>query len=347
MNDVFNRFFESLSSRMYKENDLSDITYSLLQSSEKFMEVFVSFITEDPIKQKNGFEVSREYSLDPKNRPDFFFIGQDEVILLENKVWDTNYHFHDYEKALSLHLSSYMQYKPKAPFKALISAHTLSPENIAVANSNGFKVIYWSEFVDLLKLEMSKRNFNAEEIPLVGGYVKYLEEVVKTVEIGKIKLDREALQSIVNLVQLMQRIVLQSVDEYAGSAGFSYKMDKINKQANADGSSGLGYIITKNGGNASAFASFYLQYSYKGNKGNPAILIELPYNWNSDLNKKIPDEVGQTFVFDMMNLKDKEGCAFMLKDSLSEVFYNGDQEAQIGTLKSFYDEVNTVIEKYL
>jgi|GEM_PF-2568806 len=344
MKDVLTQFFASLSKRMYKENDLSDITYSLLQSSEKFMEVFVSFITNNKSRQKNSFEISREYSLDAQNRPDFFFIGKDEVILLENKVWDTNYHFNDYEKALSSHLGSYMQYIQKAPVKALISAHRLGHENIITAASNGFEVIYWFDFIKLLKQEIANGNFSADETSLVGGYVKYLEEVVKTVEIGEIKLTSESLKSIVNLLKLMKGIVIRSSEEHDGSTGFSYKTDSRNKQASGDTLSGLGYIITKNGSNESAFASFYLQYDYKG---KPAILIELPYDWNSGLNSRIAFEVGQTFDFERQDRSHKEGCAFILKDSLFEVFYEADQEKQTRALLSFYNEVNAVIEKYL
>lgn len=338
MNDIINQFFRNLSNRMYKENDLSDITYSLINSSEKLKGIFISFVTNKK-RQNVNYDVTREYSLDEKNRPDFFFVSNDDVILLENKIWDMDYHFEDYKEALSIHMSSNFQYQSIPPLKALISAHRLSKHTLQLAMDYGFEISYWYNFVKLLKQEITRATFNADECELVKGYVKYLEEVIKVPEIGKIQFTSETLKSITYLIELMKYIVKQY-----DSKDYEYSLDTINKKSNTERSTGVGYIIKSKINNEYACVSFYLQYEYKGSS---AILIELPLGWNKDINSRITKTIGLTYDFEGQNLKYKDGCAFIMKQSLFEEFLKSDKEKQEQTILSFFKEVNDVIEKYI
>jgi len=344
MGGTLERFFACLSERMYKENDLSDITYALINTSEDFKRIFISFITKSGKKQAQcaNYEVSREFPLDDRNRPDFLFIGGNEAILLENKVWDRDYHFKDYSDALLNQMSSHMQYQAYHPLKALISAHILGNQDIQSGKNHGFEISYWHDFIALLKDEIAKGAFAAnkykdDQKDLINGYVKYLEEVVKVPEIGRIQFTKETLKSIIDLSALMKLIVRQH-----HSQNYDYELTSANTKLNTGNSTGIAYIITKNGSNKRAFVNFYLQYDYKG---SPAIIIDLPLNVNKDINDRITSTSTGTYVFEGQNLEPKEGCAFIMADI--EGFLESDKKGQEQKIKDFFQEANGAIEKYI
>jgi hypothetical protein len=93
----YQRFFESLAERFGgAETKLSDVTYAMLNSNSEFLLEFAKFFGFS-IHDNQPCEVEREYPLGNGFRVDLAIKqGQSEVYLIENKIFDGNYHFDDY-----------------------------------------------------------------------------------------------------------------------------------------------------------------------------------------------------------------------------------------------------------
>ncbi len=73
-------FIGFLSWRMRNENDLSDITWALCQASEKFANLFLTYIFgKDANNYTQISEFHREYSRGD-SRPDMFFKNNETII---------------------------------------------------------------------------------------------------------------------------------------------------------------------------------------------------------------------------------------------------------------------------
>ena len=116
--------FYNLSQRLWNENDLSDVTWAMTQTSDKFMAEFIRFFF--PKEEFDEIDLIREYA-QGNCRPDFYFKRGKEVYLIECKIGDVNQHFDDYIKEF------------KIPHKRLgyITNYTL--------NKPGFTVKTWTE----------------------------------------------------------------------------------------------------------------------------------------------------------------------------------------------------------
>ena len=144
-------FFLNISQRMRNENDLSDITWAMTQTSDKFLTEFLRFFF--PKDEFDEIELIREYA-QGNNRPDFYFKSGKDVYLIECKIWDDHQHFDDYIKEFGI------------PHKRLgyITNYTL--------NKPGFTVKTWTELYKYLKKQIPP-----EEAPLWNGYLVYLQKV--------------------------------------------------------------------------------------------------------------------------------------------------------------------------
>ena len=144
-------FFLNISQRMRNENDLSDITWAMTQTSDKFLTEFLRFFF--PKDEFDDIELIREYA-QGNNRPDFYFKSGKDVYLIECKIWDDHQHFDDYIKEFGI------------PHKRLgyITNYTL--------NKPGFTVKTWTELYKYLKNQIPP-----EEAPLWNGYLVYLQKV--------------------------------------------------------------------------------------------------------------------------------------------------------------------------
>ena len=95
------KFFRELSSRMYKENDLSDMVYALCRSNSDFMQFFLNFIFGDGKLNARDFRIEREVSFE-NDRPDFVLTKKDsgERYFIEVKIGDRSQHFAQYSERL-------------------------------------------------------------------------------------------------------------------------------------------------------------------------------------------------------------------------------------------------------
>lgn len=97
--EALSAFFSALAERAYKENDLSDVTYALLEANNAFRQFFLDFFF--PHEGLEGVKVviEREHVIGD-SRPDFWIRNRNEVYLVEVKIWDGGHHFEQYHKRL-------------------------------------------------------------------------------------------------------------------------------------------------------------------------------------------------------------------------------------------------------
>lgn len=90
------KFFEALSERAYKENDLSDVTYAMCGADVKFRQFFLDFFFKDAHLDASKVTIEREHS-EANGRPDFWIKDEEGIgYIVEVKIWDGNHHFEQY-----------------------------------------------------------------------------------------------------------------------------------------------------------------------------------------------------------------------------------------------------------
>ena len=97
------KFFEALSERAYKENDLSDVTYALCESDSCFRQFFINFFFKNhhPKIDASKVVITREVSTE-WGRPDFYIRDNNGTLfIIEVKIWDGNHHFEQYYDILA------------------------------------------------------------------------------------------------------------------------------------------------------------------------------------------------------------------------------------------------------
>ena len=144
-------FISNLSLRLNSENNLSDITWTMCQTSDIFQSVFLQFFF--PKEKLTEVYLQRELP-DEDSRPDFYFEHDGKVFLIECKIWDRNHHFEQYTK----------QFKIPNEQLGYITNYPMLKE--------GFSVRTWTELYIYIKNRIPK-----EEESLWNGYLEYLQEV--------------------------------------------------------------------------------------------------------------------------------------------------------------------------
>ena len=94
-----NKFFKALSERAYKENDLSDVTYSMCESNKVFRQFFLDFFFRSFNIDAQAVTITREYATE-WGRPDFYIRRGNELFIVEVKIWDGSHHFEQYKEIL-------------------------------------------------------------------------------------------------------------------------------------------------------------------------------------------------------------------------------------------------------
>ena len=102
MSTNFEAFVGGISERMYKENDLSDVTYALCIGNKEFRQFFLDFFFRDSHLNAEEVDIYREWNDKWKNRPDFCIIDKNEgrYFFVEVKLQDHNLHFKPYRESL-------------------------------------------------------------------------------------------------------------------------------------------------------------------------------------------------------------------------------------------------------
>ena len=97
--EALSAFFSVLAERAYRENDLSDVTYALLEANRAFRQFFLDFFFPHEGLEGEKVVIEREHVIGD-SRPDFWIRNGNEVYLVEVKIWDGGHHFEQYHKIL-------------------------------------------------------------------------------------------------------------------------------------------------------------------------------------------------------------------------------------------------------
>lgn len=158
-------FFDALFDRLYKENDLSDITYAMCKTSEGFNRFFLETMFPDELFSFDGhWEREYESSIvvnDKKSRVDFYYEEDGRKYIIENKINDWNTHDEQYSKA-------YPDCK-----RAFIANYPYRKQYYDHCET-------WKSL--LKKLKESSLSSDSEEKTILSGYISYLSKVVNYME---------------------------------------------------------------------------------------------------------------------------------------------------------------------
>lgn len=189
--NLTNTFFRQLAIRLKTENNLSDVTWAVCNSSSQFRSFFINFFF-PAIEVDTTIELKREQS-DDAGRPDFGFKFKDKQYFIEFKKYDQNHHsnyadIHGYDCV------------------ALISIYSL-PSNLYK-----YKLTRWKNFIDQLEDHLQKVEWNNEELDLVSGYIEFVRQSCGLIKYKNMKLDN--LQSLFQFNHLIQELTNSSFDNF-------------------------------------------------------------------------------------------------------------------------------------
>ena len=176
---IVESFISNLSKRLYNENDLSDITWTMCVTSDNFLEAFLGFFFPD---EKFGkVSIQREVS-DEDSRPDFYFEHDGKIYLIECKIGDRNHHFEQYTT----------HYEIPNERLGYITNYPMRKE--------GFVVHTWTD----LYLYLSKC-IPQEELELWIGYLKYVKQVCN-IFIPKQPMNLDGMYSLYTFYKLLDEV---------------------------------------------------------------------------------------------------------------------------------------------
>jgi hypothetical protein len=187
---IIKNFFSNLSWRCAKENDLSDITWAVCQTSETFKMLFLKFFFPNVIFNKiNSFEreVSKEDS-----RADFVIDNDGQIFVIECKIGDTNHHFEQY----------IVTYNIKREQLGYIVNYNLS--------KTGFEVKTWEQLYDFVE---ENKTENEEEKIIFDGYLEYLKSVCGIIKI-KGKMELKGVYSLYCFNVILKSVINRSTDKF-------------------------------------------------------------------------------------------------------------------------------------
>lgn len=214
-----NIFFEQLAKYYRHENDLSNITVALCNSSDIFREIFVHFFFPE-IRIENIKEISREiWDVNGMgSRVDIHItLDNDEIFIVEVKKGDRNHHFGQYEISFDI---------DKSNFGYITNYYCTEGKAL------GYDVKTWGSFYDALE-----QSDNLDS--LSKSYKSYLKIVCGITKYTSI-MNLKSLKSIPQFFQTMDTIVaresdnlyISPLDEKRGAWNYSYKGFSINSKAN-------------------------------------------------------------------------------------------------------------------
>lgn len=179
-----NRFFTALSERMYKENNLSDITYALCEADVKFRQFFLDFFFHDAQLRASEVMIERETCFKKSGRPDFCMWTRDGgLYIVEVKIYDGNHHFEQYHDILEKNngngdnsgKSAWKRLGYIANYEEVKGVTIEKVKDVKIeckfAREVCSRVATWSEFMDELG------RYRGFDDPVIQGYVEYVRHV--------------------------------------------------------------------------------------------------------------------------------------------------------------------------
>lgn len=308
---------EKLSERFQSENDLSDITYTLLCADNDFKKAFLNLIFKN-MEIEDILYIQRELSEDD-SRPDFIIETSKAKYLIEVKKWDKNHHFAQYKKTFS-------DYE-----RAYITNYELGDEKKSYESDYLF--FTWKEiYDDLSKINSTKAN------PVITGYLKYLKNICSFMGIKDMRFD-----NLCNLAQF-NTFVNELISRQYGNLICNPYDTKYNFSMTYSGS----YFSLKTK-EEKKFIYPWFGVTYTEEETSIQIYLEFDKGWCSIL-KENKEEINNA-----MKSKDNIDCKVnnngIYISLTSEVFLKLCKENDVGKQKeiltTFFENTISVLETYL
>jgi hypothetical protein len=189
---MLGKVFADLGHRMRNENHLSDVTWAFAQNSPAFL---MSFAEVFGFAIGERAEISREVPLGDGGRVDFLIKSGDATFLIENKLYDINYHLREYKASPE---------GQKASGLAIIANHSLDLISRQQAEELGYRVAMWSQFAGLLQSKVEE-GLPDDEKNCFTMYLEYLKEVCPVMEVKEFRL--QDLTSLFYLSNLIESVI--------------------------------------------------------------------------------------------------------------------------------------------
>ena len=305
--------FRHLARRLRRENDLSDVTWAVVQTVPALGRDICRFFGV-AVAPEYPLNVHREYPIGSGYHVDVAFVTRDRILLLENKLWDQQYHLEEYAETTRTQEEASL---------ALISNHRLASSALELASQHRWQVKYWEDLLDFL----CKQNY-VEYQPLVEGYLAYVKGVCDLATIGLIRLEDSTLHSLRDLNILIKRVIESSGD------AVGCKLYTSNPRGYGPSWSGWNYSLEKTHFGKPAWPLFGVDFTEAA-----CICITLDEDWNPQIVPKLRPLVGsRDEVCEIGEYGD--GIGFTLLADRYRSLNSLDREAQKKELEDFFLHVN-------
>lgn len=281
MTTDMNQFFKAIASRMWKENDLSDMTYALCESNELFKQFFLDFFFKEANLDAKYAKFTREYAVGD-SRPDFWIDTPQGQYIVEVKIWDANHHFEQYLPYIH----------GDATRLGYIAAYKIDVDEKGNPVSDKYPgVRTWKEFHDELKKCVQEEGLGVGDAAIVG-YIKFVRSVCGIEEsYGDMGLIKSNMLSLMNsMCNKMRAAVRYCADQ--GDNGFTV-YGKSPSCADFSYRKGLFFKFVFEQKDVYGFIGLY----FGGPKNNPKFVIgfeDIP-GWGRDVCKKYKEHVTTLF----------------------------------------------------
>ena len=314
-------FFRFISYKFRTENDLSDITWAMCQSCESFRDSFLKFFFPH-IKVDKSISIEREKS-ESDSRPDFYVDNGGELYLIENKIYDTNHHFGQYDNTFNVDPDRF----------GYITNYRIDSDEIII---KGYRLHTWEELYDTLSKKIPD---DEEELQLWHGYLEYLKNVCEIIKIEKpMKLD--GIYSLFSLMQLFGKLTKREEEQFKI---LTYNTNKLCGNGNSIGATGVNFeLIYRNREKLDQRIWGWIGIYF--NRINPILLIGFYNNpnWGAGyINNLLPYKKQWAKQNSFEKPYEKGSCLwFEMSNELRERFEdNNDVKEQEQILKQFMDDV--------
>lgn len=178
------------------ENDLSDMLYAAMCVSQMFARDVCSLCGGD-VPKNDQITVQREVTIDA-GRPDLFVCDTNSrtLLVIEIKLDDKQYHWNYTES----------KERDKAPI-ALLTNHALTSEAEEEASRQGWRVLFWSKFLDSVDKNIG---FYGTEADAIEAFVGYARVVTGNERLTKMNLDPDSLSSLQTFQDVLYQVVRET-----------------------------------------------------------------------------------------------------------------------------------------
>ena len=306
------QFFSKLAGRLRKEPALSDITYTALETIPGFKKDFVRFF-HPKLDCDGDIEVFREFRLKAGGQPDFVLQrGNSWDLIIENKIWDDNYHFDEYGKS---------PLRDEAPTKlGLIAVIKVPPPP-----NSSWATRQWADFVDYFE-----HKDYGPYTEVFKAYLSYVRKVCNMAEFEKFKIYPESLPALTSFSKMIQRTL-----EASSTDLYKIKVREVHKWNFGDHWAGYFFDLITNGKEGEVCLTVWYGLDFNSDRGPATIAVALHENENDlEAFSRISENLPKSPAYEKR--LEPEFTELRMPEAQFKAINNlASKEAQLSALKEF------------